>query len=329
MWRASARPTPAPISRLPETRFRSRPRLARRLRALPATSAQPLSIVTASRRKVADRSTICAPRSSRGGHELREEGAVEEERLRVRQRDEEGPHIDGTGRSRLGPGAGEVYCGRPPLRDAEIDEVGDAHPANQLERGAERAQQLGHAESGQCELHDHGRAGSGHGQEAVARAIGHAVGDDQGHVRARDQHQHGDGRRKGEEDGSVDHRGSPGWQAGGSPKRKPRRIRWRGFEGSAGSEGLGRQVTNRHVSTPDLVRTRERRRQTMATLLLRRGGHAGPWLRCMIQQPAPVNGRPALPKCAQSPREPPKSRPQDCAPCSLSRPSPALQHPCR
>jgi len=101
------------------------------------------------------------------------------------------------------------------MPDAEIDEIGHADPTQPLEPAAQTGQEARHAEPGDGELHDHGGAGAGNGDEAVAGAMGHAVRDDERDVRPRDQHQDDDGEDEAEIELRVDHR----WAIAGDAMR--------------------------------------------------------------------------------------------------------------
>ena len=96
---------------------------------------------------------------------------------------------------RLRAGARQIDRRRGPLPDAEIEQVGDADPADPLEPAGQRAKRRGEAERGQRKLDHDRRRGSGDGEQAVTRAMSDRVRHDQRHVRPRDQDQ--DRRRQG------------------------------------------------------------------------------------------------------------------------------------
>ena len=107
-------------------------------------------------KKVSDSNATCGAIGASGSKELREERAVEQQRLRVGERDQETAQRDGAERTRLRAGVRQIDRGRGPLADAEIEQVGNADPADPLEPAGERAEGGGEAECGQRKL-DHDR----------------------------------------------------------------------------------------------------------------------------------------------------------------------------
>jgi hypothetical protein len=61
-------------------------------------------------------------------------------------------------------------------------------------------------------LRDHRSARPGDRDQTISRAISDAVGDDQRHVRAWDQHQDDDGRNESEKKGMIDQERLPVWR---------------------------------------------------------------------------------------------------------------------
>ncbi len=141
---------PAPIRHPPDSRLRSRPRIASR----PRTRQQrPTVVESCGDREERQRQQRRLRRDRRIGHqELREEPTIEQQRLRIGERDQKPAQGDGADRARLRANAREADGSRDPLPHAEKEQAGDADPAHPCEPPGEHAQRPARSARGATRL---------------------------------------------------------------------------------------------------------------------------------------------------------------------------------
>ena len=200
-WRrASARPSAAAIRHEPVSRLRSR---ALSARAQPRAQPAGEDGVSAVEDGGDDQERDAEQRELRSGRagrvdELREERGVEEQRLWVGRRHQYALPEQSARAHRAAVEIVQPQRRRPPLLDAQPEQIGHAGPAQPLEPRRERQDQRGHADRHDHQLQRDRRAGAGERDQRAPGPVRQAVGDQEGDVGPRDQDQHGRGQEEGE-----------------------------------------------------------------------------------------------------------------------------------